>query len=337
MLELEDFWHNLDNEYSLKFKKVKIPKGARVPYELLKLQSFFSFRLYNRQIFEKLCENSGWYLYRSKKLKHIPQSKKIVLTFDCDYKEDSIAIQKIFPLLKKYDIKVSFACVGKLIEQNKEIYKSLCNEGHELANHTFTHPRNPVLAPDRRFDEISEDEQREEIINCHNVIKDLTGERPVSFRSPHFYDTVREFKILDELGYKYCSSVTTSNCMLGLPYHPTRKGLSRYSYLMSSINQKDNFNVLMIPVEVCPVHKSDIFSTYHCLRDKIGVHQDLNEFYKLWTKVLNENEYKKFVCVYFDPMDIAKNNATLKCFEKMIIYAKENKWEFELMRDINKR
>lgn len=318
----------LGDRYQQKFKLIKIPERVNIPYKLIMLQSSLFIRFYNKSIFEKLCENSGWYLYRSKKIKYTPKNKKIVLTFDCDYKEDSIALQKILPLLKKYDVKVSFACVGKLIEQDKEIYKSLYGEGHELINHTYTHPRNPVLAPDRRFDKISEDEQREEIVKCHNVIEDLTGEKPISFRSPHFYDTMTEFKILDELGYRYCSSVTTSNCMLGLPYHPAKEGLNKYSYLMSSINQKDNFNVLMIPVETCPVHKGGIFSTYHCLRDKIGVHQDLNEFYALWTKVLKENEYKKFVCVYFDPMDIAKDDATLKCFEKMIIYAKENEWVF---------
>jgi len=337
MAELEKFWQKLEDEYYLNFKKVKIPKRANMPHKLLKLQSFLPIRLYNKKILENLCENSRWYLYRSKKLRYIPKHKRIALTFDCDYKEDTIALQRILPILKKYDIKASFACVGKLIEQDEEIYKSLYSEGHELINHTYTHPRNPVLAPNRRFDEIPEDEQREEIVKCHNVIKDLTGERPISFRSPHFYDNMTEFKILDELGYMYCSSVTTSNCMLGLPYHPAKEGLSKYSYLISSINQEDNFNVLMIPVEVCPVHKGGIFSTYHCLRDKIGVHRDLNEFYGLWTKVLKENEYKKFVCVYFDPMDIAKDNATLKCFEKMIIYAKENGWEFELMKNIGGR
>ncbi|KAF5432194.1 Peptidoglycan/xylan/chitin deacetylase, PgdA/CDA1 family [Candidatus Methanophagaceae archaeon] len=334
MLELEHFWQSLEDKYELSYKKVKIPEKLNIPHKLIKSQSLFPIRFYNKQIFENLCRNSGWYLYRSRKLNIIPENKKIALTFDCDYKEDSIASQKILPLLKKYGIKASFACVGKLIEHDKEIYNNLYSEGHELVNHTYTHPRNPVLAPDRRFDEISEDEQREEIVKCHNIIKDLTGERPISFRSPHFYDNMKEFKILDEMGYRYCSSVTTNNCMLGLPYHPAREGFGKYSYLMSSINQKDNFNILMIPVDVCPAHKGSVFSTYHCLRDTIGKHHDLNEFCRLWIRVLKENEYKKFICVYFDPMDIAKDDATLKYFEKMIIYAKENEWEFELLKQI---
>lgn len=86
-------------------------------------------------------------------------------------------------MLKRNDVKASFACVGKLTEQEEEIHKSLDKEEHQLTNRAHIHQRNPVLAPRSRFDEISEEEQGEEIVECHSVIEDLPGERPISLET----------------------------------------------------------------------------------------------------------------------------------------------------------
>lgn len=331
--KIVNFWRKLEHVNVLDYTRVKLPETMDIPLRIIRLQRHLPFRFYNRSIFKKLSNHRVWYLYRTTRLKKKLQGKQLVLTFDCDYREDTLSLKKILPILRRHNIKASFAVVGKLVERDKSVYEEVCEEMHELVNHTYTHPSNPVLSSDRRFDQIPEVEQREEIVKCHNVIEKIARKKPVSFRSPHFYDNLNEFKLLDELGYKYCSSVTTSNSMLGLPYRPAKSGLGECSYFLSGIGEKDNFNILMIPVEVCPDHPSVIYSTYHTIRSKIGVHQKPEEFYNLWVKLL-KNDYKNFVCVYFDPMDISKSEKMLKEFERMLVFAQNEGWTFKLIREV---
>lgn len=331
--KIASFWRKLDSIYYLNYKRIKLAETVDAPFNILRLQRHLPIRVFNHHIFKKLSKIGGWYIYRNTKLKKKPKKKRLLLTFDCDYREDTLALKKILPILQRHDVRASFAVIGRVIERNRNAYKRVYDEGHELMNHTFTHPSHRILSPNRRFDSISGDEQREEIVKCHNAIENLAREGPLSFRSPHFYDNMSEFRILDELGYRYCSSVSTSNSMVGLPYHPARSGLGECSYYVSSVKEEDNFDILMIPVETCPIHPSNLFSTYHAIRDGVGIHQRPGELYDLWIKTLRRAERKNFACIYFDPMDIAKSSETLKEFERMIVFAKGGDWIFTLMRE----
>lgn len=46
----------------------------------------------------------------------------------------------VLDILKKYnEIKATFFCIGKNIEQNPGIYQRILNEGHSTGNHTYQH------------------------------------------------------------------------------------------------------------------------------------------------------------------------------------------------------
>jgi len=63
--------------------------------------------------------------------------REVFLTFDDG------PIPKVTPLvlgiLKKYNIKATFFCVGENVQQYPEVFESLRSEGHALGNHTFHH------------------------------------------------------------------------------------------------------------------------------------------------------------------------------------------------------
>ncbi len=45
----------------------------------------------------------------------------------------------VLNLLKKYDIKATFFCVGDNVRKHNHIYKQLIDDGHSVGNHTFNH------------------------------------------------------------------------------------------------------------------------------------------------------------------------------------------------------
>lgn len=68
----------------------------------------------------------------------LPQKEKtIYLTFDDG------PIPEITPwvldLLKKYDIKATFFCVGDNVHKYPEVFKMITDAGHAVGNHTFNH------------------------------------------------------------------------------------------------------------------------------------------------------------------------------------------------------
>ena len=68
----------------------------------------------------------------------IPKSqKKIYLTFD-DGPHPTITI-KVLDLLKAYNAKATFFCIGNNVVKYPEVYKRVIDEGHTVGNHTFNH------------------------------------------------------------------------------------------------------------------------------------------------------------------------------------------------------
>jgi len=66
------------------------------------------------------------------------EEKVVALTFDDG--PHPIYTAEILDLLEKYDAKATFFVVGENVEKYSETLLRQYNEGHEIANHTYTHP-----------------------------------------------------------------------------------------------------------------------------------------------------------------------------------------------------
>ncbi|MGO3689027.1 MAG: polysaccharide deacetylase family protein [Psychroflexus halocasei] len=66
-----------------------------------------------------------------------PHHQKIYLTFDDG------PIPEVTPwvlsLLKKYNAKATFFCIGENIEKHPDVFKQIIADGHAIGNHTFNH------------------------------------------------------------------------------------------------------------------------------------------------------------------------------------------------------
>lgn len=217
---------------------------------------------------------------------------KATISFDCDYSADAEALPALMNVLDSYDFKASFACVGKLIERHPAQHRLVVDRGHEIVNHTYSHPFNKELGSSERFDEIPVSAQKEQVTGCHRVCKTHLEYEPIGFRTPHFSvqytDTI--YPILAELGYKYSTStlaVKTDSC--GLPFQ---------------VGKTWEF-----PISVCPWHPFQAFDTYHAFRSNVTSHKDEDEYFRAFEKMISIiSANGGYLCTYFDPQDIAKFN-----------------------------
>ncbi len=74
--------------------------------------------------------------------------KKIYLTFD-DGPHPIITIQ-VLDVLKAYNAKATFFCIGNNVVKYPEVYQRIIDEGHAVGNHTFNH-LNGWKTPDGQY------------------------------------------------------------------------------------------------------------------------------------------------------------------------------------------
>ncbi len=98
---------------------------------------------------------------------------RIALTFD-DGPHPRYTLQ-ILDILAEYGIKATFFEVGENVRYYPDAAKRVAAEGHEIGNHTYTHPH---------IKNLNEDQLREETMKCESAIIDITGIKPKIFRPP---------------------------------------------------------------------------------------------------------------------------------------------------------
>jgi peptidoglycan/xylan/chitin deacetylase (PgdA/CDA1 family) len=79
---------------------------------------------------------------------------------------------RLLEMLKQRGIKATFYCVGQCVAEYPEIAKRIVDEGHEIANHSWSHPQ---------LSSMSEASVRDQIEKTHQAIKQATGIEPEDF------------------------------------------------------------------------------------------------------------------------------------------------------------
>jgi len=125
------------------------------------------------------------------------QPGKIALTFD-----DGPSPQwtpKILDILRQKGVKATFFTIGENGEANPRLVQRVLAEGHEIGNHTFTHPN---------VAEISKEAARLELNATQRLVQALTGRSMRLFRPPFFGDAepttpdeINAVKLAQSLGY----------------------------------------------------------------------------------------------------------------------------------------
>jgi peptidoglycan-N-acetylglucosamine deacetylase len=102
-------------------------------------------------------------------------------------------LSKMLETLKKYNIHVTFFLEGRWVQKNPDLAKMIVAAGHEIGNHSFSHPDMKILSSPRT---------REEIMQTNKVIKATTGILPKWFAPPSGSYRDETVSIAAELGMK---------------------------------------------------------------------------------------------------------------------------------------
>ncbi len=83
---------------------------------------------------------------------------------------------KLLDILKQRNVKATFYVIGRNVNALPEIAKRIVAEGHEIANHTWTHPSLSKLGAEGITSELRK---------THNEVKAVTGETMTTMRPPY--------------------------------------------------------------------------------------------------------------------------------------------------------
>ena len=118
------------------------------------------------------------------------EEKKVAFTMNCAWNADDI--DQILEVLKQNDTKITFFMVGNWIDKFPEAVKKIYEAGHEIASHSNTHPH---------VNNLSYEENIEEIEKSNDKIEKITGQRTKIYRAPYGEYNNTVIKAAQDKGY----------------------------------------------------------------------------------------------------------------------------------------
>lgn len=119
------------------------------------------------------------------------ESKNISLMINVYWGNDYI--QPILDVLKENEIKTTFFIGGTWAKQFPDLLQKIYNDGHEIANHGFYH---------KDHKNISYEQNKKEIEETHNLIKQLLNLEMTLFAPPSGSYSNTTLEIAESLNYK---------------------------------------------------------------------------------------------------------------------------------------
>jgi len=116
--------------------------------------------------------------------------KKIAISFDCAWGNEHT--RPILDILDQYDVKTTFFMVRFWAVKFPEDVLEIHNRGHEIGNHSSTHPN---------MSSLSAEEITKELKGAEEVIESITGQKPIVFRPPFGAYSNCLIETCEDLGY----------------------------------------------------------------------------------------------------------------------------------------
>ena len=118
------------------------------------------------------------------------EEPEIAISFDAAWGADDT--DTLLEILEDNDVKTTFFMCGYWIDKYPDEVKKIAEAGHDLGNHSATHPHMSKLTKEQIADEIKD---------TGNKIEELTGVKSELFRAPFGEYTNDVISTAEELGY----------------------------------------------------------------------------------------------------------------------------------------
>jgi peptidoglycan/xylan/chitin deacetylase (PgdA/CDA1 family) len=131
--------------------------------------------------------------------------KAVYLTFDDGPIPEATPL--VLDILKKYNAKATFFCVGENVTNNQAIFKRIKDEGHSIGNHTYNHVNGWETVNNLYFENVS---------GCAKVLKSNLFRPPYGrIKYSQYKALKKKYKIVlwDVLSMDYSSKMTSEQCL----------------------------------------------------------------------------------------------------------------------------
>jgi len=102
------------------------------------------------------------------------QEKALSISFDAAWGRANT--EEILNILDRYGAKTTFFLVGFWAEKHPDLVAEIVARGHEIGNHSATHPH---------MNSLSEGQIKEELRRCSDLVASITGTPTTLFRPPY--------------------------------------------------------------------------------------------------------------------------------------------------------
>ena len=117
--------------------------------------------------------------------------KVLSISFDASWGADKTIA--ILDILDRYHVQTTFFLVGGWVDKYPEMLQEIAARGHEIGNHSDTHPY---------MTQLTEQQIRDELRMMSDKVENLTGERPTLFRPPYGDYNNRVVQVARAEGYE---------------------------------------------------------------------------------------------------------------------------------------
>lgn len=140
---------------------------------------------------------------------------------------------RVLDMLQDLNMKATFFIVADVVEHYPGLVEKISEKGHEIACHGLHHACK--IDPKTRQPLMTKEEFKERTIEARLILEKACGREVIGYRAPNAYIGGWMIDILEEIGFKYDSSVSVnslynkSNCQLknvnSQPYYPSQGSL----------------------------------------------------------------------------------------------------------------
>ena len=136
--------------------------------------------------FEELRRYNAWYAEET-------EEKVIYLTFDAGYENRNTS--PILDALKKHQVPAAFFVVGNFLSSSPDLVKRMVQEGHIVANHTYSHPDMSKISTREAFEK--------ELRRTEELYREITGETMKKYyRPPQGKYSAANLEMARDMGYQ---------------------------------------------------------------------------------------------------------------------------------------
>ncbi|WP_336773612.1 polysaccharide deacetylase family protein [Paenibacillus sp. MMO-58] len=117
-------------------------------------------------------------------------SKAVAFTFDDG--PNPVYTPELLEIFAEAGGKATFYMIGEQISAHPEVARLVHEQGHEIGNHSYTHPN---------MTELSDEEFESELSRTEELINQVTGARAATMRLPYLAGDERVHAMLERDGY----------------------------------------------------------------------------------------------------------------------------------------